>query len=297
MHAFDRLEQRCDELSSRVCAGLDPHPTLLPAGVAGSTEVARWRQYLCAVLEAWADVVPVVKPQIAFFEQLGPDGVALYFEVIREAHRRGMLVIGDIKRSDIGSTAAAYAAAHLGPTDGSAADLVTLNPYLGLDGIRPFLELGRQHGRGVYVLVRTSNPSSAEFQSLQVGGEPLYMTVGRTLEQWGRDALGSQGFTDVGAVVGATHPDEARVLRAALPRTHFLVPGYGAQGGTAQDVAGTFRADGRGAIVNSSRGLLFAGRQDPDGDPVAAARAAAVQMASALEAVRPRDNAGDAARP
>ncbi len=285
-HVFDRLEQARRTTRSAICVGLDPHFELLPPDQRGRAPVVHVRDFLFEILAALEGAVPCVKPQIAFFEALGPEGYALYFDVIREAHRRGFFVIGDIKRADIGSTATAYAKAHLGPDDGSAADAVTLNPYLGLDGIEPFLKVGRAKGRGVFVLARTSNPSGKELQDHTENGIPLYLRVGRLLEQWGAAQRGTRGFTDVGAVVGATHPDEGARLRVELPRTYFLVPGYGAQGGTAADVARTFTADGGGAIVNSSRGVLFAWKDAPDGAQRFAelARAAAITASKAIAA-------------
>lgn len=286
-HVFDRLIELCESTRSRVCVGLDPHYELLPPDTKGRGPIRHVRDFLFEILAALEGAVPCVKPQIAFFEALGPEGYALYFDVIRESHRRGFFVVGDIKRADIGSTATAYAKGHLAADDGSAADAVTLNPYLGSDGIEPFLKVGRTKGRGVFVLARTSNPSSKEFQNLREGGpagDPLYMKVGRTLETWGATNRGMRGYTDVGAVVGATHPDEGAELRRALPQTFFLVPGYGAQGGTAADVARTFASDGHGAIVNSSRGILFAWKDAPNGADRFAelARAAAIATTKAI---------------
>jgi orotidine-5'-phosphate decarboxylase len=281
-HCFDRLTDACRATKSALCVGLDPHLADLPPDTKGIGAVRHVRDFLFGVIDAVAGVVPCVKPQIAFFEELGPDGYALYFEVVRAAHRRGLYVIGDVKRGDIGSTSAAYAKAHLGPDDGSAADAVTVNPYLGSDGVEPFLKVGRAKGRGVFVLVRTSNASAKEFQDVAEDGTPLYMKVGKRLEQWGTANLGERGFTDCGAVVGATHPDEGAQLRAALPQTFFLVPGFGAQGGTAADVARTFDARGGGSVVNSSRGILFAWKSAPDG----AARFAELAREAALSASR-----------
>jgi orotidine-5'-phosphate decarboxylase len=283
VHVFDRLSEACDRTGSRVCVGLDPHPELLPPDEKGLGPLGHARSFLFEVLAAIEGAVPCVKPQIAFFEALGPEGYALYFDLIREARRLGFFVIGDVKRADIGSTAAAYARAHLDPDDGSAADAVTLNPYLGLDGIEPFLKVGRAKGRGVFVLVRTSNPSAREFQdggATAAGAAPLYLRVGRALEKWGAEHVGARGFTDVGAVVGATAPAEGEMLRRELPRTFFLVPGFGAQGGTAADVARTFDARGDGAIVNSSRAILSAWKEAPDG----AKRFAGLARAAALAA-------------
>ena len=285
-HPFDRLDELCAQRRSAVCVGLDPHYELLPPDTKGRGVLPHVRDFLHEIVDAIADVVPCVKPQIAFFEALGPDGYGLYFDVIREAHRLGFFVIGDIKRADIGSTAAAYAKAHLAPDDGSAADAVTLNPYLGSDGVEPFLKVGRAKERGVFVLARTSNASARDFQNATAAGNvPLFLAVGRSLERWGSSHVGERGFTDVGAVVGATHPDESGVLRRELAKTFFLVPGYGAQGGTAADVARTFTAAGDGAIVNSSRGILFAWKDAPDGARRYAelARAAAVEATKAIE--------------
>ncbi len=289
-HVFDRLDELCQKSRSAVCVGLDPHYELLPPDTQGRGAVRHVRDFLFEVMAAIEGVVPCVKPQIAFFEALGPDGYALYFDVVREAHRRGFFVIGDIKRADIGSTAAAYAKGHLGPDDGSAVDAVTLNPYLGSDGIEPFLKVGRAKGRGVFVLARTSNPSGKEMQDVggANGGTPLYRVVGAKLEQWGAEHVGARGYSDVGAVVGATHPDEGALLRRELPHTYFLVPGYGAQGGTAADVARTFDAKGGGAVVNSSRGILFAWKEhEAQGGATRfaeLARAAAIATSNAIRA-------------
>ena len=292
-HVFDRLDELCRATRSALCVGLDPHDELMPPDRKGRGLLLHVRDFLHDVLDALAGVVPCVKPQIAFFEALGPGGYALYFELVRAAHRRGLFVIGDIKRADIGSTATAYAKGHLGPDDGSAVDAVTLNPYLGQDGIEPFLKVGRAKGRGVFVLARTSNPSGREIQdhgaaagSSSPGGDPLYAKVGRLLEQWGAANVGATGYTDVGAVVGATHPDEGARLREQLARTFFLVPGYGAQGGTAADVARTFDAKGGGAVVNSSRGVLFAWKEQAATGgadrAVELARAAAIATTEAI---------------
>jgi len=286
-HPIDRLIERMQALDSIVCAGFDPHEDLLPPVLRTiSDPVDAWRRFFAGILEALAGVVPAVKPQIAFFEALGPSGIALYFELIREAHRRGFVVIGDIKRADIGTTAAAYARAHLQATDGTAADLVTVNPYLGRDGVQPFLDVGRPLGRGVVALVRTSNPSRVDLQDLPVDGRPLYAHVGRLAEAWGGDRVGQFGFGDVAAVVGATGPEEGARLRVALPHTFFLIPGYGAQGGTAADVARILQGRPASALVASSRAILAAWRRDParSAQFAALARAEAVAMTADLRA-------------
>ncbi|MBL8842222.1 MAG: orotidine-5'-phosphate decarboxylase [Planctomycetes bacterium] len=294
-HCFDRLAELCQKSRSAICVGLDPHYEQLPPDPKGRGVLLHVRDFLFDVIGALEGVVPCLKPQIAFFEALGPDGYALYFEIVREAHRRGFFVIGDIKRADIGSTAAAYAKGHLGPDDGSAVDAVTLNPYLGVDGIEPFLKVGRAKGRGVFVLARTSNPSGKEIQDVGAAGPgvansggALYRRVGALLEQWGATNVGTSGYSDVGAVVGATHPDEGALLRRELPKTFFLVPGYGAQGGTAADVACCFDARGGGAVVNSSRGVLFAWKEQEKSGGAARfaelARAAAISASDAIRA-------------
>lgn len=293
-HPFDRLDELCRKTRSAVCVGLDPHDALMPPDTRGRGLLLQVRDYLHDVLDAIADVVPCVKPQIAFFEALGPDGYTLYFEIVRAAHRRGLFVVGDIKRGDIGTTAAGYAKGHLGPDDGSAVDAVTLNPYLGVDGIKPFLEVGRAKGRGVFVLARTSNPSGKEIQDVGAAGAgveqsegALYRRVGALLEQWGAACRGARGYSDVGAVVGATHPDEGALLRRELPHTWFLVPGYGAQGGTAADVARTFDAQGGGAIVNSSRAIVFAWKeQEKSGGAARCAELARAAAIATTEAIR-----------
>jgi orotidine-5'-phosphate decarboxylase len=268
-HFADRLAAAVRARGTPLCVGLDPRWDLLPAelrqrhgggslpAVAGAFE-----EFCLRVLELVADVVPVVKPQSAFFETCGPAGLAVLQRVLRRARQLGLLTILDSKRNDIASTAEAYADAAL---DGVQvddvrfpvwdADAVTVNAYLGRDAIEPFLRSARRDGRGVFVLVRTSNRGAGQFQDLVADGRPLYLHVAGAVRQWTRENLGQCGLGDVGAVVGATHPAELAMVRQALPEAWFLVPGYGAQGGTAADVAGAFRPDGLAAIVNSSRGI------------------------------------------
>ena len=216
-----------------------------------------------------APLVPVVKPQAAFFEMCGPDGMFALQRVLRQARQRGLLTILDGKRNDIASTAAAYADAAFGGVtiDGTThpvwdADALTINPYLGRDAVEPFLQSARRSGRGVFVLVRTSNPGARLFQDLDCGGKPLFHHVAEAVRSWTRERLGECGLGDVGAVVGATYPAELAELRKAMPEVPFLVPGYGAQGGSAADVAAAFRPDGSGAVVNSSRGIICAFHPD-----------------------------------
>lgn len=216
-------------------------------------------RFAAEAVEAVAGVVPSVKFQAAFFEQLGPEALQGLWDAASLARKRGLIVILDGKRNDIGSTAEAYADAYLGP-DGQAwdADALTVNPYLGSDGIAPFVDRGVRNGRGLFVLVRTSNPSAGEFQDLLSDGRPIYRHVAQRVNEWAGPHRESCGYSPVGAVVGATYPEQLAELRAELPGVWFLVPGYGAQGGSAGDVRAAFDESGLGAVVNSSRGIAFA---------------------------------------
>lgn len=278
-HFADRLAEAVRKKGTPLCIGLDPRWESLPrslrtrhgdgtlAGVAAAFE-----SFCLRVLDLVAARVPVVKPQSAFFEACGPSGLAAMQSVIRRARELGLVVILDAKRGDIASTAAAYAdAAFAGtPVDGSPqpvwdADALTVNPYLGRDAVEPFIHSARGAERGVFVLVRTSNPGAGLFQDLECRGRKLYEFVAAAVAEWNATNLGACGLGDVGAVVGATHPAEIAALRNAMPNAWFLIPGYGAQGGTARDVAGGFRPDGQGAVVNSSRGITFPFHSgDPD---------------------------------
>jgi orotidine-5'-phosphate decarboxylase len=287
----DRLLGAVEAKSSHVVVGLDPDFTLLPGPVrdlfpgalADPFELTEcYRVFLTDVLDAVADIAVAVKPQLAYFEALGSPGYGLYEELVSEAQYRGLLVIADAKRGDIGSTADAYARAHL---DVAGADAVTVNPWFGTDGVEPFLERARAHGKGIFVLVKTSNPSSSEIQDLAlVDGRRVSGRVAELVERWGEDCIGDLGYASVGAVVGATHPEELASLRVAHPETPFLVPGYGAQGAGADHLRGAFDKAGTGAVVNSSRAVLYAYRER-GGDWRKAARAEADDMRRALWAV------------
>ena len=218
------------------------------------------RAFCLTVLELVRPHCGVVKPQAAFFERLGPAGFTALADVQRTAREMGFVTILDAKRGDIASTAEAYAEAAFGPV--WDADALTVNPYLGADAVEPFITAARKRQRGLFVLVRTSNPGGGLFQNLVCDGRPVYRHVGEAVERWNAAGLGACGLGDVGAVVGATHPNELAELRAALPGVWFLVPGYGAQGGTAADVRAAYRADGLGAVVNSSRGVTFPFKPD-----------------------------------
>ncbi len=271
MHAnyADRLLGAIDQKGSPVCVGLDPVYERLPEALrrdADADDETRLRaigKFCRQTLEAVAPIVPAVKPQSAYFEVFGGPGVGLYFDVVRYAKQLGLLVIGDIKRNDIGSTAAAYAAAHLAGRD--APDAVTVNGYLGSDGLDPFVEVCGREGKGIYVLVRTSNPSAAATQDFtDADGVKFYQRMADMVAEIGsREGLvGESGYSCVGAVVGATYPDEARELRRRMARQMFLVPGYGAQGATTADCAASYRPDGTGAIVNASRSVIYAHQRE-----------------------------------
>lgn len=276
---MDRLIEAIEATQNPTVVGLDPTDALVPAQVVESfadevrdqvesadevhaTQLAvAFFEFNRAIIDAVADIVPAVKPQIAMYETLGPAGIDAYTMTCEYAASQGLYVLGDIKRGDIGSTAAAYAH-HLSGVDGVDAwheDAVTVNPYLGTDGITPFVDAAQAADKDLFVLVRTSNPSSSEIQMLDLAdGSKLYEHVADLVEGWGESTRGNHGYSRVGAVVGATHPEEGKALRARMPHTFFLVPGYGAQGGTAADVAGMFDNDGSGALVNSSRGIIGA---------------------------------------
>jgi orotidine-5'-phosphate decarboxylase len=271
-HFADRLLAACRARGNALCVGLDPRWEQLPEEIRarhalGTLEAmaGAYEEFCLRVLEVVAPLVAVVKPQSAFFEACGPAGLAALQAVLRRARERGLITILDSKRNDIASTAEAYADAVFAGTFCDAkrdpvwpADAMTINPYLGRDAVEPFLTSARKVGAGVFVLVRTSNKGAGQFQDLVCTGKPLYRHVAEAVAAWSAENPGTSGFGDVGAVVGATHPAELAQLRELTPGVVFLVPGYGAQGGSAADVAAAFRSDGAGAIVNSSRGIIAA---------------------------------------
>ncbi|MGI5817688.1 MAG: orotidine-5'-phosphate decarboxylase [Armatimonadota bacterium] len=269
-HFADRLMAAIKEKDSRVCVGIDPVPERLPDVLRPPD--GRWTEQ--AISEAFSEfcariIRAVADHAAAFFEALSPLGVGLLDSLIGAAADRGLVTILDAKRSDIGSTAAAYARAVFGryPAQHAAVpDAVTVNPYLGSDGVIPFLAEADELGAGVFVLAKTSNPSSAELQDLDAGGWPVYRHVAELVKQWGEERVGESGWASPGAVVGATWPRQLVELREAMPRTPLLVPGYGAQGGGAKDVVAAFDDDGLGAIVNSSRGIIYAFDREPYAD-------------------------------
>ncbi|MCA9234903.1 MAG: orotidine-5'-phosphate decarboxylase [Planctomycetales bacterium] len=267
-HFTDALADAVLARRTPVCVGLDPRWEQLPAPLAGAHvdstagRAAAYREFCSGVIDAVADLVPVVKPQSAFFEELGPVGVTALVDVIAYAQQRGLLVILDAKRGDIGSTAEAYARGMLGrdaaPWRG---DALTVNPYLGEDSLTPFVEVAGQRGAGLFVLVKTSNPGSGLLQDLVAGEQTIYRHTAALVERMSAETAGRHGYGIVGAVAGATYPEQLVELRAAMPHTWFLVPGYGSQGAGAADVAGAFDDRGLGAVVNNSRALIFAFRR------------------------------------
>ncbi len=262
-----RLVAAVRRCGNPVLVGLDPRFEQLPAPLQQGVESGNWSQMAQAyvrfcreVIDVVAPQVPAVKPQAAFFEQLGPAGMVALGEVMSYARAKGLLTILDGKRNDIGSTATAYAEGYLGapPLSAWGADSLTVSPYLGDDSLTPFVDVAKQRAAGVFILVKTSNPGGGLFQDRLVDGVPLYRHVASNVEAIARDTAGPSGYGLAGAVVGATYPQQAIELRQAMPHTWFLVPGFGSQGATAKDVAGAFDAQGLGAIVNNSRGIIFA---------------------------------------
>lgn len=261
----DQLYEAVARTGTPVLVGLDPRLENLPAALRQDVDAsdprdvaAVFTRFCRDVIDVVAPLVPAVKPQAAFFEQLGPPGMRALAETVAHARQRGLLVIMDGKRNDIGSTAAAYADAYLGAESAWGADALTVSPYLGDDSLVPFFDVARQRGGGVFVLVKTSNPGGGLFQDLVADGSPLYRHVANYVEARASESVGAHGYGSVGAVVGATYPEQLVELRRAMPHTWILVPGFGAQGGTAKDVAAAMDSQGQGAIVNSSRAIIFA---------------------------------------
>ncbi|MDR2131913.1 MAG: orotidine-5'-phosphate decarboxylase [Clostridiales Family XIII bacterium] len=300
---MDGLIERIERRGTPIVVGLDPAYEMIPEGLRAECREAHgftlraiaemFKAYCARVIDAVCDLVPAVKPQIAMFEQLGPEGIWAYAETAMHASEKGLFVIGDVKRGDIASTAAAYASHLAGIRIESreyetwAEDAVTLNPYMGGDGVEPFLAACGARDKGVFVLVKTSNPGGADIQDQTlVSGLKVYEHVADLVSEWGAGLIGSRGYSKVGAVVGATFAAQGAALRRRMPHSFFLVPGYGAQGATGKDLRGFFDGDGGGAIVNSSRGIIAAWKKDAkfgEGNVGDAARAAVFRMRSDLE--------------
>ena len=275
---IQKLIANIQKTNAPIVVGLDPMLNYIPKQVQekafkeygetleGAAE-AIW-QFNKAIVDETYDIIPAVKPQIAMYEQFGIPGLMAYKKTVDYCKEKGLVVIGDIKRCDIGSTSAAYATGHVGKVQvgskkyaGFDVDFVTLNPYMGSDSINPFIEACKEEKRGMFVLVKTSNPSSGEFQDQFVNGRPLYELVGEKVAEWGEGFMGDS-YSYVGAVVGATYPEMGKILRKIMPKAYILVPGYGAQGGQGKDLVHFFNEDGLGAIVNSSRGIIAAYKQE-----------------------------------
>ena len=276
---IDTLIEKIKKTENPTVVGLDPRYSFIPSFIKrrcieeyGKTPKAvaqSFWEFNKALIDAVYDLVPAVKPQIAMYEMLGTDGIECFIKTCDYASEKGLVVIGDIKRGDIASTAEAYSDGHIGMIDVEGVksqvfkeDFITINPYLGWDSVEPYMANCKNYGKGLFVLVKTSNPNSGQLQDLDVGGKPLYQKVGELVDEWGRGLMGESGYSSVGAVVGATHPEQAKALRKIMPNTFFLVPGYGAQGGKAEDLAVCFNKDGLGAIINSSRGIIAAYTKD-----------------------------------
>jgi orotidine-5'-phosphate decarboxylase len=275
---INQLVANIKKTGAPIVVGLDPMLNYIPEQVQqkafaeygetleGAAE-AIW-QFNKEIVDKTYDLIPAVKPQIAMYEQFGLPGLAAFKKTVDYCKEKGLVVIGDIKRGDIGSTSAAYAVGHIGKVKvGSKTyapfdeDFVTVNPYLGSDGVNPFLDVCKEEKKGIFVLVKTSNPSSGEFQDQKIDGRPLYELVGEKVAAWGSEVMGDE-YSYVGAVVGATYPEMGKVLRKVMPKAYILVPGYGAQGGKGKDLVHFFSEDGLGAIVNSSRGIIAAYKQE-----------------------------------
>lgn len=305
--SFDALQAKIRAMKNPTVAGLDARLEYVPAQIVekyiaayGETRKAAAEaifEFNCGLMDALNDIVPAVKPQAAYYENLGWEGMEMLERTIRYAKHKGFFVIADIKRGDIGTTAAAYSEGWLGKTQvgesmvpGFDADCVTLNGYMGSDAIKPFLKDAENEDKCVFALVRTSNPSAIELQDMVAGDRLVYKVMAELVDRWGKTtSVGEYGYNRVGAVTGATYPSDLRQLRKLLPHTFFLVPGYGAQGGTAEDVHYAFDRYGRGAIVNSSRGIMCAWKKTgKNGEDYAeAARNAALEMRDAIRVVTP----------
>ena len=275
---INTLVEKIKKTNAPIVVGLDPTLALIPEHVlkknydeygADLNGVAKAIvEYNKTIVDAIYDIVPAVKPQIAMYETFGIPGLIAFKETVDYCKSKGLVVIGDIKRGDIGSTSTAYALGHIGKVTiegkefkGFDEDFVTVNPYLGTDGVKPFIDVCKEEKKGIFVLVKTSNPSSGEFQDRIIDGRPLYELVGEKVAEWGADCMGDS-YSYVGAVVGATYPEMGKVLRDIMPKSFILVPGYGAQGGKGADLVHFFNKDGLGAIVNSSRGIIGAYKQE-----------------------------------
>lgn len=306
---ISKLIANIEKTDAPIVVGLDPMLSYVPAHIQekafkeygetlkGAAE-AIW-EYNKGIIDATYDLIPAVKPQIAMYEQFGIEGLIAFNKTCEYCREKGLVIIGDIKRGDIGSTSSAYAVGHLGKVtvgsksyEGFAEDFATVNPYLGSDGVKPFIDVCNENDKGIFVLVKTSNPSSGEFQDRVADGKPIYEHVADKVREWGEMSMDG-AYSNVGCVVGATYPEMGKVLRKLMPNTYILVPGYGAQGGKAADLVHYFNADGLGAIVNSSRGIIAAYKQDKykdagfgDANYADASRQAVIDMIEDINSAR-----------
>lgn len=303
---ISRLIEKIKEKKAPICIGLDPMLNFIPEHIKEEAFATKGESleavaeaiynFNKAIVDECFDLIPAVKPQVAMYEQFGIAGLIAYEKTVTYCQEKGLLVIGDVKRGDIGSTSAAYATAHLGKINvGSKtfepfhSDFLTVNPYMGSDSINPFVDECVKNDKGLFVLVKTSNPSSGEFQDRLIDGKPLYEHVASKVMEWGERSMDGE-YSNVGAVIGATYPQMSEILRKIMPNTYFLVPGYGAQGATAVDLRPCFNKDGLGAIVNSSRGIIAAYKNDKyrdfgDKDFAKASREAAIDMICDINSV------------
>lgn len=303
---IEKLVERIKKLEAPIVVGLDPTLNFVPGFLLDKAVNEKGETLEAAadaifefnkkIVDAVYDLIPAVKPQIAMYEQFGIPGLMAYKQTVDYCHEKGLLVIGDAKRGDIGSTSTAYAIGHLGKVKiGSTeiapidTDFLTINPYMGSDSVVPFVEECKKYDKGLFILVKTSNPSSGEFQDQKVGKKAVYELVGKKVDEWGAELV-KNGYSDVGAVVGATYPEMGEVLREIMPKAYILVPGYGAQGGTAAELKPFFNKDGLGAIVNSSRGIIAAFKQEKYAEYGAegfaeAARAAVIDMKNDIASI------------
>ena len=303
---IEKLVERIKKLEAPIVVGLDPTLNFVPGFLLDKAINEKGETLEAAadaifefnkkIVDAVYDLIPAVKPQIAMYEQFGIPGLMAYKQTVDYCHEKGLLVIGDAKRGDIGSTSTAYAIGHIGKVKvGSTEiapfdeDFLTINPYMGSDSVVPFVEECKKYDKGLFILVKTSNPSSGEFQDQKVGKKAVYELVGKKVDEWGAELI-KNGYSDVGAVVGATYPEMGEVLREIMPKAYILVPGYGAQGGTAAELKPFFNKDGLGAIVNSSRGIIAAYKQEKYAEYGAegfaeAARAAVIDMKNDIASI------------
>ena len=275
---IDSLVEKIKKTGAPIVVGLDPMFKFVPEHLKKQAYNEHGETLKGAAEAVWlfnkeiidniCDLIPAVKPQIAMYEQFGVEGLVVFKRTVDYCKEKGLVVIGDVKRGDIGSTSEAYAIGHLGKVQvgskqysGFDEDFITVNPYLGSDGVAPFIKVCKEENKGIFVLVKTSNPSSGEFQDRLIDGRPLYELVGEKVAQWGEECMGTS-YSNVGAVVGATYPEQGKILRKLMPKAFILVPGYGAQGGKGVDLVHFFNEDGLGAIVNSSRGIIAAYQQE-----------------------------------